>query len=277
MNLKKYLYVLAGAAVMALSLDVFLVPARIAPGGVSGLATVISYFANLPVGIMIFVINIPILIWGVFEFDIRFLVSSIVGTLALSVFTEIFALCLHPVTDNEMLSAISGGVLMGFGMAMVLRTGSTTGGTDIVAKILKKRLPYFSMGLFILIIDAAVVVLSAAVSGKWEIMLYSGISLYVSTKVIDGILDGVNYGKMALIISDYAEDISKIISKKMHRGTTNLYGFSTFSGADKRVVMCVVRRNEIVKLKELVKNADEKSFVIVADVREVLGNGFAQS
>ena len=277
MSLKRYGLVLLGAAVMAVSLDVFLVPAQIAPGGVSGLATVIGYFADLPVGLMILIINIPIFIWGLLEFDLKFMLFSMLGTLALSGFTEFFASFMAPITDNEILLSVFGGALMGLGMGIVLLSGATTGGTDIVAKILKRKFPYFSIGVFILIIDAAVVLLATVVSGRWETMLYSGVALYVSIKVVDGMVDGVNYAKMALIISDYPEKINAAISEYIQRGTTDLLGYSSYTKRDKNVIMCVVRRTEIVSLKEIVKEIDKNSFVIVADVREVQGKGFARS
>ncbi len=277
MSFKKYGAVALGAAVMAVALDGFLIPARIAPGGVSGLATVFGYFADIPVGIMIFLINIPIFIWGTMEFDFKFLLSSMFGTVLLSGFTELFALFLYPVTDNGILLSVFGGALLGLGMGIVLLAGSTTGGTDIVAKIMKRKFPYFSIGAFILIIDAAVVLFATVVSKKWETMLYSGIALYISTKVVDEIIDGINYAKMALIISDYPKEINKAISEKMRRGTTDLIGYSSYTNVNRNIVMCVVRRNEIVKLKEIVKDIDKSSFVIVADVKEVQGNGFAGS
>ncbi len=277
MNFKKYCLVILGAALMAFSLDAFLVPAQIAPGGVSGLATVFGYYANIPVGIMIFLINIPIFIWGLFEFDGKFLISSVIGTAALSLLTEVFAPFVAPVTDNEVLMSVFGGALLGLGAATVLRSGATTGGTEIIAKILKRRFPYFSIGVFILIVDTAVVIFASLVSGRWETMLFSGLALYVSTKVIDGIIDGVNFAKMVLIISSKPEKITQAVYEKMQRGVTQLLGYSDYTKESKKVVMCVVRRNEIVKLKELVKKTDENSFVIVADVREVQGNGFARS
>ncbi len=277
MELKKYKMVALGAGIMAVALDGFLIPARIAPGGVSGLATVFGYFADFPVGIMIFLINIPIFIWGTLEFDFKFLLSSMVGTLLLSLFTEIFARILTPVTDNEILLSIFGGALLGLGMGTVLLSGSTTGGTDIVAKILKRKFPYFSMGVFILIIDAAVVIFASIVSGRWETMLYSYLALYISTKVLDGIIDGVNFAKMVFIISDCPKEISAAVSERLGRGTTDLMGYSNYTKRNKNIVMCVVRRNEIVRLKEIVKEVDKCSFVIVTDVREVHGEGFKGS
>ncbi len=275
MAVRKYGLLLLGAGIMALSLVLFLIPARIAPGGVSGLATVFGYFTNMPVGLMIFLINIPIFIWGVFEFDKTFLLGSVIGTLALSVFTEVFGIFVSPITDNEILQSVFGGAFLGLGIAVVLMSGATTGGTDIVAKILKKRFPYFSIGVFILIIDAVVIILATALTKRWETMLYSGLALYISTKVIDGLLDGLNFAKMVLIVSDFPGEISKEISEKMGRGATTLLGFSEYTRKDKKVVMCIVRKTEVFKLKEIVKGIDRDSFVIVADAREVLGKGFS--
>ena len=272
--MRKYGLLLLGSVIMALALDLFLVPAKIAPGGVSGLATVLGYFTDMSVGLMIFLINIPIFIWGFFEFDRKFLFSSMVGTLALSSFTGILAFFVVPITDNEILQTVFGGALLGLGFAVVLMSGATTGGTEIVAKILKKKFPYFSIGIFILIIDALVVILTTVLTRRWETMLYSGLALYISTKVIDGILDGVNYAKMTLIVTDFPSEISLAVSQKMGRGTTTLFGYSDYTKQDKKVVMCVTRKTEIFKLKEIVKETDRDSFVIVADVREVQGKGF---
>ncbi len=274
MSLRKYAYIIIGAAVMSLSLNLFLIPARIAPGGISGIATVIGYFTKLPVGLMIFLINIPVFIWGFFEFDKKFLLNSLVGTGALSLFTELFSYFVLPITDNEVLQSVFGGALLGLGVAIVFMSGSTTGGTEIVAKILKKRFPYFSIGIFILIIDILVVIFATVLTGKWETFLYSGLALYISTKVIDGLIDGLNFAKMALIISDYPCEIEQEIYRLVERGTTEILAYSNFTKKDKRIVMCIVRPGEIVKIKEIVKKIDEKSFLIVADAREVLGQGF---
>ena len=274
MSLRKCGYSLLGAIVMALSLNLFLIPARIAPGGISGIATVIGYFTELPVGLMIFLINIPVFIWGMFEFDRKFLINSLIGTFALSLFTEILSYFVIPVTDNEVLQSIFGGALMGLGIAIVLMSGSTTGGTEIVAKILKKKFPYFSIGIFILVIDIIVVIFATVVTKKWETFLYSGLALYISTKVIDGAIDGLNYAKMVLIISDKTAEIEKGISENIGRGTTEIYAYSNYTQKDKKIIMCVLRPNEIVKLKEIIKIIDARSFLIVADVKEVLGQGF---
>jgi len=274
MSIRKCGYVILGAVVMSLSLNLFLIPGRIAPGGISGLATVIGYFTNLPVGLMIFLINIPVFIWGMFEFDRKFLINSLIGTVSLSLSTEAFSYFVKPLTDNEILQSVFGGALLGLGVAIVLMSGSTTGGTEIVAKIFKKKFPYFSIGIFILIIDIVVVILATVVTGKWETFLYSGLALYISTKVIDGLIDGLNFAKMALIISDTPGEIERAISKHLGRGATEILAYSDYSQKDKRIVMCIVRPSEMVKLKEIIKIIDKKSFLIVADAREVFGQGF---
>lgn len=274
MKIKRYLFVVLGAALMALSLDMFLVPGGIAPGGVSGLATVISRGTNLPVGLLIFLINVPVFIWGMIEFDIGFLISSLVGTILLSVFTESFAPFITPVTDNEVLLCVFGGGMMGLGMGLVISSGSTTGGTDIVAKILKKKFPHISIGAFVMLIDAIVVILSGIISRRWETMLFSAAALYVSVKSLDAVTDGVEFAKTAFIISDSPEIITKEISDKMKRGTTLLNGFSSYTNKNKNVILCVVLRSELTTLKEIVKSVDNSAFLIVSDAKEVLGNGF---
>ncbi len=274
MKIKRYVFVVLGAALMALSLDMFLVPGGIAPGGVSGLATVISRGTSIPVGLLIFLINIPVFIWGMIEFDIRFLLSSLVGTMLLSVFTEIFAAFVNPITDNEVLLCVFGGGMMGVGMGLVIVSGATTGGTDIAAKILKKKFPHISIGAFVMIIDAVVVLLSGIVSRRFETMLFSAAALFVSVKALDAVTDGVEFAKTAFIISDCPEKITKEISEKMKRGTTLLNGFSSYTNKNKNVILCVVLRSELTALKEIVKSVDGSAFLIVSDAKEVLGNGF---
>lgn len=274
MSLKKYAFLSFGAAVMALALNLFLIPGRIAPGGISGLAVVIGYFTSFPAGLLIFLINIPVLIWGLIEFNGKFLFDSLVGTALLSVFTQLFSGIDLSVSENDILRAVFGGAMLGFGVGTVFVSGSTTGGTEVIAKILRKKFPYFSIGFLVMITDAAVIVLSAAVTKKWETFLYSGLSLYISSKVIDSMVNGLNFAKMALIISDMPKKIENAIYETVGRGTTEIFAYSEFSKTHKKVIMCIVRPNELIRLRKMVKEIDEKSFFIVADVREVAGQGF---
>lgn len=271
--LKKYLTVIAGTFLMAISLDLFLAPANIAPGGISGLAIIVNHITAVPMGLLILLFNIPVFLWGFRHFSRRFMIFSLIGMFLLSVFTDIFVF-LKPITGDILLSSVYGGVLMGVGIGLVFSAGCTTGGTDIAAQILKKRYPFISVGRFVLIIDAFVVILAGIVFGKWESVLYSAASLYISTYIIDVIAEGGDFAKAAYIISDKSELLSEEISSQLERGATLLHGSSFYSGQKKTVLLCVVKKYEITKLKNIIKETDEDAFVIVSDAREVLGRGF---
>lgn len=272
-NLRKAFLTFIGAFVMAAALDLFLAPADIAPGGVSGLAIVLNHLTGASVGVLMLILNIPIFVLAARKFSMKFMLMSLLGMGSLSVLTDVLSF-LKPMTSDMILSAVYGGALMGLGMGIIFREGTTTGGTDIAAMLLKKSFPEFSVGRFVLIIDAAIVTLAGLVYRRWEVALYSAAALFVSSYVLDLIVEGVDFAKMVYVISDSPEKISEEISAGLSRGTTALDASSIYSGADKTVLMCVVKKYEIGKLKKIIQKADSRAFVIVSDIREVLGNGF---
>ncbi len=271
--LKKYFATLVGTLLIAISLDLFLVPSNIAPGGISGIAIIINHIARIPVGISILFLNIPIFVWSLWHFKADFIFSSLFGMVMLSILTDLFAF-LKPVTSDILLNSVYGGATLGLGLGIVFWAGSTTGGTDIVAQILKKHFPFISVGRFVLIIDTFIVLLASVTFGRWEVGLYSAVALYICTYIIDLSLEGIDFAKVAYIISENSKEISEEISRSLERGTTALHATSHYSGNDKTVLMCVVKKYEINKLKKLIKQIDENAFVILSDTREVLGKGF---
>lgn len=271
--MKKNLSVLLGSTIMAISLNLFLIPANIAPGGLSGVSIILNHLFRIPVGLSIMILNIPIFLWGFRHFDAKFIIFSFVGMTALSILTDSFS-WLKPVTEDILLSAVYGGILMGFGLGLVFNAGSTTGGTDIAAQILKIHFPAISVGRFILIIDAFIIITAGLIFGKWEVTLYSAVALYLSTYIIDLMAEGIEFAKVAYIISDNPKLISDTISSTLVRGTTALRAFSHYSGTEKTVLMCVVKKQQISQLKKIIKSIDPAAFVILSDTREVLGNGF---
>lgn len=271
--LKKSFMIVCGTVILAIALDLFLIPANIAPGGMSGLSIVINHLTNIPVGVLVLALNIPIFLWSMRYFDYKFLLYSLFGMIVLSVSIDTFAF-IRPVTNDLILSSVYGGALMGLGVGIVFRCGATTGGTEIIAQILKEHFPEFSVGKFVLIIDAIIVVVAGLVYGRWEVALYSASALYVSAFVVDLIVEGGDFAKMVLVISDKPKEITEKVSENMSRGTTALSGSSMYTNTEKTVLMCVVKQYEIGKLKNIIQSVDDSAFVIVSDTREVLGNGF---
>lgn len=277
-NFKNTVCIVLGGIIMGFALIFFLVPSDIAAGGISGISTVLHYLFGLPVGIMVLVLNIPVFILGFISFDSKFLITSIIGTLALSLSTQFFELSvftrLLPVSEDMFLCSVLGGVIYGFGLGLAIRSGGTTGGTDILSLVLKKWFPKFSVGQFIIIIDGVIITAAGLAFGRLDTVLYSAVMLFVSSYLADIMIDGVDFAKMVFIISDRQDEISAKVADELKRGSTALNGFSMYSGKTRNVLMCVMRKYQLPKLKEIVRRTDENAFVIVSDVKEVIGFGF---
>ncbi|MBO8168454.1 MAG: YitT family protein [Thermoanaerobacteraceae bacterium] len=267
-----FLGIAAGSLITALGLVLFLVPNKIAAGGVSGLATVIFYLTGLPVGFTMLVINIPLFLASVRELGLKFGIKTAVGTVLLSVFTDVLTPLLRPLTNDPLLAAIYGGLLAGVGLGVVFRFGGTTGGTDLAAQLLHKFLKV-SVGQGLLFVDA-LVILVAAVTFEVELALYALLALFATTKMIDLVQEGVGYAKAALIISEEADRIGQAIINRLDRGATALHGKGVYTGKDKDIILVVVSRSEITRIKNLVHEIDPGAFVIVTNVHEALGEGF---
>ena len=273
-KIKKYLVIVLGSAVMGMGLGLFLIPAQIAPGGISGLSTVLHYLTGFPTGVIMLIINIPIFIVGALNFSKKYIFISFFGMLMLSVFIELFSMFM-PVTNDVILAPVFGGAFSGIGIGLVFRYGATTGGTDIIVMLLKKRFKNMSTGNFVILVDAIIVIFAGIVFKKWETVLYSTLAMIVASYMIDTIVEGIDYAKAVFVISDHSENIAESISNKLFRGTTCLMGFSPYTMNEKNVLLCVVKRYEIAKLKKIIYETDKNAFVIISDAKEVFGRGFA--
>ncbi|HHW49372.1 MAG TPA: YitT family protein [Clostridiaceae bacterium] len=286
---KEYIWIIAGTIIAAASIDVFLVPHKIAPGGVTGIATVIYYLSGsrLPVGLIMLLFNIPLFVLGIKFIGKKFVIRTLFATIFMSVaidtmkpFTVYFVdkyfskLENMPASPDLLLYSIFGGVFMGTGLGLVFKSGATTGGTDLAARIVNHFIPAFTMGQVLLFIDMCVVIFAAIVFNSFLLALYSIVTLFISSKVIDAILEGVNFAKALFIISDESETIAKRIMTDLDRGVTALKGKGMFTGQDKQVLFCVVHRSQMPQLKKIVKEVDKRAFIVLADIREVLGEGF---
>ncbi|HOB20203.1 MAG TPA: YitT family protein [Candidatus Atribacteria bacterium] len=268
---KDYAMIALGCLITALSFNLFFVPHQIAPGGLSGIGTVLYHVFGFPVGVTTLALNIPLFLFGVKQIGREFGAKTLVATLLLSFFIDFVQV--PPLTDDSLLASIYGGVLMGIGLGIIFRRDATTGGTDLMAKLIHRYFPIISMAWVMFAVDFMVVVTAAIVFGPNE-ALYAIVALALSARVIDLVQEGLNTAKAALIISDKSKDIADRILHDMDRGVTLLQGKGAYTGNDKNVILCVVNRTEITHLKELINEIDRKAFVLVADVREVLGEGF---
>lgn len=273
-HIKKIITTIIGTGIMGFALSIFLVPLKIAPGGVSGLATAVNHISGFGIGILIVLINVPLFVLGLIAFNKTFLVYSVLGTLSLSVSTELFSK-IPPIITDPLSGAVFGGAILGLGVGIVIRCGGTTGGTDILAVVLKKVFPALSVGEFFIIIDGVVIGASGLIFGSFEVVLYSVFAVFVSSKVLDIILSGAGFANMVYIISDNSKEIADKILNDLKRGVTGLNSVSLYKGGSRYVLLCVLRKTEVPKLKKLVESTDESAFMIVSDAREVLGNGFS--
>ncbi|NPV27805.1 MAG: YitT family protein [Firmicutes bacterium] len=267
-----YLGITLGTVFVALGLVLFLVPNKIAAGGVSGIATITYYLFKIPVGWMILALNVPLFLFGIRELGLPFGIRSLFGTITLSFFVEMFSLWLKPLTHDLLLAAIYGGILTGLGMGIVFRAKGTTGGTDLAARLIHKY-TRISLGQSLLSIDFLVIA-TAGVVFDAELAMYALLSLFVTSQVIDLVQEGKGYAKAAFIISPATEQITQAIFHQLDRGATALKGRGLYTGQDREIIFCVVTQSEETKLKDLVYQIDPQAFVIVSDVHEVLGEGF---
>lgn len=268
-----YLKIILGCFVAAIGLTMFLIPNKVAAGGVSGLATVIHYLSGFSVGWLMLLLNIPLFILGVIFIGKEFGMKTFVGTALFSLFTE--ATKAFPIPTNDLLlSSVYGGIILGLGLGIVFKSGASTGGTDLAALLINRFFPSISIGKGILLVDFFVII-SEGIIFNWELAMYSWIALFISSKVVDFVQEGFNYAKAVYIISNKADDISTQILDEMQRGVTLIEGKGAYTGERKKILLCVTTRIEIPSLKNIVHSIDPKAFVIVHNVHEVLGEGFS--
>lgn len=269
-----YLGITLGSLLTALGLTIFLVPNKIAAGGVSGLATVIFYLTHIPVGIMMLVINIPLFIAGVKILGRSFGARTIYGIITLSVFTDILQPVVPVLTKDLLLATIYGGILGGLGLGLVFRAKGTTGGTDMVAMLIN-HFTGLSTGQGLLLADGFVVML-AGFFFNIEVALYAALTIFINSKTIDLVQEGFSLTRATFIISSKPDKIREGIISNLDRGVTILEGYGGYTGEEKDVLFCIISRSEVTKLKRMVYEIDPRAFVIIADVHEVLGEGFKQ-
>ena len=270
----KYISITFAVALMAASINIFLQPHGFAPGGASGVSIVLNKATNgfLPVWLLNLLVNIPIFLAGIIVLGRTFGVKSIYGIVSLSFF--IWLIPSMKSTNDLLLASIFGGVIMGIGVGIMFRAGGTTGGSDTLGLLLNKKFPGIGISQFMLLIDSVVVIGSGIVTKSVEAPLYSIVTLYISSRLIDIVINGFGYAKAVHIISDEPEKIGRSILENLNRGVTVLKGQGFYTGKDKNVLLCIIGRSQVVKLKDLVDDIDKKAFVMVSDATEVLGEGF---
>ena len=265
-----------GSAMFAAGFALFLQPNNMNSGGISGLAMVIVELLDFgSVGTLSILINLPLFLLGGIKIGKRFFLGSLLGMLLSSVLIDMIAVFPMPQTD-PLIGAIYGGVVCGLGLGIVFTAGTSTGGSDILVRLLKLKFRNVPIGQISMSFDAIVVVLTGLVFGDVRNALYTGITVYLCGKVIDGVVYRFDYSDVALIISSEYEQIAKAIGERLDRGATFLHGEGSYSHKDTKVVLAAVKKQQMAELKELVMEIDPKAFLIVQEAHQVLGDGFSR-
>lgn len=274
-NIIEILGTILGSGIMAAGVSLFLLPNQLSSGGFSGIATITYYLLNIPMGTMILILNIPLFILAIYKIGKKFFIKSLIGTISLSVFIDLFEK-FEPLTQDRFLACIYGGIIIGIGTAIILKSKSSTGGTDLVSNIIREYNSKIRMGTVIVIIDIIIIALNVIFFREIEIGLYSAIAIYLDGKMIDIIFEGIYFTKLLFIISDKNEEIARAIEKNIKRGVTGLNGKGMYTKNDKLVLMCAAPRGDVAKIKELAQKIDKNSFIILSNAREVFGEGFKE-
>ncbi len=282
-ELKKWLrrmpILLLGAAVYAFSVAVFVNRADLMLGGATGLSIVINRLTGFPIGTMVIIMNIPLFIFGAKDMGRDFLIGSLIGMVSSSLLIDVFEYipAIHGLSQERLLSAGVGGALCGAGTGLVMSAGGSTGGTDIVALLIGKRIKSISIGRWILITDIIIILAGTVVLHDFMAAIYSIVSMYIATTAVDAVLYGANMSVVAMIVTKKAKEMAASILKDVNRGVTILNAKGGYTDEEQGVLMCAVGRRQLVTLKRIVRQTDSDAFVIVSEAKEIVGNGFKET
>lgn len=271
------LVLLLGSLLYAASVNVFTAPNDIAPGGLTGVATMLHYLFGFPIGTLMLLLNLPLFYASGKILGWRFLKKTVAATLLTSLTIDLLAPWTPAYTGDPLLAAIYGGVLSGAGLALIFLRGGTTGGTDVAARIIRHYRPHFSMGRLILVIDLFLIIAAGIVYRNVNSALYALIAIYASTTLIDKILYGAQMGKVVYIVTDHSKTLAQAITTRCQRGVTLLDAQGAYSGKAKSMIFCVVRRAEVSRLRRVVHETDPRAFMVIAEAGEIVGEGFQEA
>lgn len=271
--LKKFTVITLASIVYGASISLFIDPNDLAPGGISGLSVVLNRIFPLETGTIYLLINIPIMLLGIWKFGLKFIVSTSWAILMISVSTNVFK-PLGALTDQPILAAIFGGVLTAAGIGYVMRAGATTGGTDIIVKCLKLKKPHLKTGTLFLGLDIVIILTGGIVFKNVDSVLYSLISVAITSIVLDMILYGRDEAKMIFIISNASEAITARMLDELDTGVTHLTGTGAYKKEEKQVILCVIKKPDAYQAEEIVRQEDSNAFMIIANASEIYGEGY---
>ena len=271
--IKKYILITTGSILFGVGIGLFIDPNNLAPGGVSGLAIILSRVLQAETGTLFLLINIPIMFFGAWKFGRKFITSTLYTTAVIS-FTTNLCEMIRPATREVILGAIFGGVLSAVGMGLVLKSGSTTGGADIIVKFLKLKIPHVKTGTLFLMIDSIIITMGGIVFGNIDTVLYSALAAIFTSKTLDLVLYGAEGAKLIYIISDHSNAITERILQELEIGVTHLSGSGAYSKVEKQIIFCVVRKQYAYLIEEIVRKEDSSAFMVITGASEIYGEGY---
>ncbi len=269
----EYLFIGIGSFLLAFSVEVFLLPSKISTGGISSIGTLLYYMFGVHLSITNIILNTLLFFFGYRFLGKTSLKKTIFGIVVFTVFLEI-ASYMPKYNEDTLASALAGGIFMGIGIGLVIRAGGSTGGSDFAGIIINKIIAHISVPSIIFIIDIIIIIVSGIFFNSITVIIYSGLSLFISAKISDFVLYIGNAAKQIVVISEFAHDIADDIINQYQRGATGMYAKGMYSKDDKLVIMCVVSPRQLPKVMNTIKQRDEKAFVVITDVKEVVGEGF---
>ncbi len=279
--IRNCLLIFAGCFIYAIGIGLFLDKNNLTPGGVSGLAIALNHLMEkffgidyISTGAIIVICNIPIMLLGIWKFKLKFFVSTVVAVFLSSAMIDAVELYFDAVTNDLLIASIIGGACMSLGIGLIFRAGATTGGTDVIVRLLRLRFKHIKTGEMFWFIDGAVVIISALAFERVDVVLYAVFTLAVQTFVIDAVLYGTDSAKLVYIISDRQAEITDFIITQLEAGVTIIKGQGAFSGSEKKVIMCVMRKQLLPRVRDFVADTDPDAFMIVTKATEIYGEGY---
>lgn len=267
-------FYIIGSFIYASAVTVFISANEISPGGFTGVSTLMNYLLNIPTGLVLLFLNIPVIIIGFVKLGGIFIVKTSVVTVIVSLCLEITEAVFPAMKFDRILAALFGGIIMGAGLGLILLRGATTGGVDIIAKLVNRRLRHLTVGRLILLMDGVVILLAAAVYRDIESALYSAVTMYMSSHFMDIILYGADKGRIVYAVTSKPKEISDGIARDIQRGVTHIGVKGGYTGEDRIMLMCTVRVGEVAQVYSIINRHDPTAFIVVSDAGEIIGEGF---
>ena len=272
-RLKSFIYTILGTAITAFAVSTLLTPNKIVCGGVSGVSTILYQTLNIAPGLTYAIINIVLLIVGIKILGKEFTIKTLFGSGVLSLFVQLFSY-LPPITDNIFLAAFFGGTLYGLGIGIAFASGASTGGTDILSRIIQYFLPQFPIGKLLLAVDGVVITASLLVFKNTELVLFGVFALFFSTFCVDWLIRKLNISKIAFVITDKGEEISKFLVSTSPRGVTIIKAIGAYSNDSKKLLFCALKENEVPAFQKKILDIDSEAFIVYSESSQIMGNGF---